>query len=148
MIPFPWREKAPWMLVNKERLAKLIIVKDILKWSHLDESKNYIGGWSMMIHCGNESSSEKFQNDLIWINTKSRSDVGEPSNTGESDNTKRNSKMTSSRRRNKVHCTLVNDETLAKFILLREILKWSHFDQKKKYIGCWSTMKYWWNSSW
>ena len=47
----------------------------------------------------------------------------------------------------KEHRTLVNDEILLKFRMMREILKWYHFDEEKNTIGRWSMMKYYWNSS-
>ena len=74
---------------------------------------------------------------------KSTSDVGQWWNIGEIHHGDTNSKMISSGGREKVHRKFVNDETLVKFIIFTEILKWSHLDEEKKYIGCWSIMKDW-----
>ena len=59
----------------------------------------------------------------------------------------RNSKIIPFSWREKEDRTLVNHEILLKFIIMREIPTWSHFDEAKKNIAHWSMMKYSWNSS-
>ena len=72
---------------------------------------------------------------------KGTTDVGPWWKIVEIHDDERNSKMVSFGRKEKVHWMLVNDEILLKFTMVREILKWSHFDEKKRYIGCWSMRK-------
>ena len=78
---------------------------------------------------------------------KRTSDVGQWWNIVEIHHFQRNSKMIRFWWRENEHQTLVNDEILLKFIIFREILKWSDFDEEKKNIRCWSIMKYCWNLS-
>ena len=49
--------------------------------------------------------------------------------------------------REKKHSTLVNDQTLFKFTMFKEILKWPNFDQEKKSIVLCSNIKYYRNPS-
>ena len=117
MIWFWWREKEHQTLLNDEILLKFIMMREILKWSDFDEEKKNIRRWSMMKYCWNSSCYD------------------------------RNSKMIWYWWREKEHQTLVNDEILLKFIMLREILKWSDIDEERKNIGRCSMMEYSWNSS-
>ena len=84
---------------------------------------------------------------MILMKRKRTSDVGQWWNIVEIHHDERNSKMIWFWWREKEHQTLVNDEILLKFIIFREILKWSDFDEEKKNIKRWSMMKYCWNSS-
>ena len=53
MISSGWREKGHGMFVNNETLLEFMILREILKWSHLYEEDSYIGWWLMMKHCLN-----------------------------------------------------------------------------------------------
>ena len=148
MISSRWREKGHRMLRNHQTLTNLIIFREIVQWSHLDEEKKDIGCWSIIKHWRISLFWEKFFNDLISMKRKRTSDVAKSSNIDESHHRKRNCSMISSRWREKGHRILVNDETLPNLILLREIVQWSHLDEEKKDIGCWSMIKHWRISSW
>ena len=141
------RQKEHRTLGNDEILLKFIIIREILQWWNLDEEKNYIGCWSIMKNCWNWSSWKQFQYDLILIAGKSTSDVGQWWNIVEIHDAKRDSRMIWLWWREKVHRVLVNDQVLLKFIIFKGILKWSYFDEEKKFIGCWWMMKYGWNWS-
>ena len=147
MIWYWWRENEHRTLVNDEILLKFIIFREILKWSDFDEENKNIGRWSMMEYCSNSSWWEKFKTDLILKKRKTTSDVGQWWNIVEIHHLQRNSKMIWFWWREKEYWTLVNVEILLKFIMMGEILKWSHSEKEKNKIGRWSMMKYCWNSS-
>ena len=69
-------------------------------------------------------------------------DVGQWWNIVQIHHDERNSKLISFWWREKEHQTLVNDEILLKFIIFREILKWSEILMKRKRI---LDVGQWWN---
>ena len=147
MVWFSSREKVHGMLVNDEIRLKLVIVREILIWSPFHEERNHIARWSMMKYCRNSSSSEGYQNDLILMKRKSTSNIGRWWNIMEIHPAESNSKAIVFWPKGEERVTLLNDEILLKFIIFRQILKWSYCDEQKQYIGCWSMMKYCGDSS-
>ena len=123
------------------------MMRGALQWSHVDEEKNHSACCSMIKHWRMWWWWEKFLNDLISMKRKRTSDVGQWSNIGECLHLQRNCSMISSRWREKGHRMLVNDQTLANVFIVREIVQWSHLDEEKKDIGCWSMIKHWRMSS-
>ena len=90
----------------------------------------------MFKHWGMCSSSGKVLNDLISMKRKTTWGVGEWLNILECVHRKRNFWMILSRWREKGHRMLVNHRTLVNVTVLREIVQWSHLDEKKKDIRC------------
>ena len=128
-----------------------IIFREILKWSEIFMKRkrtSNVGQWWNIVEIHHRKRNSK----MIWFwwfwwRENEHQDVGQWWNIVEIHDFQRNSKMIRFWWREKEHQTLVNDEILLKFIIMREILKWSDFDEEKKNIRRWSMMKYCWNSS-
>ena len=143
MISSRWREKGHRMLRNHQTLTNLIIFREIVQPSHLDEEQKDIGCCEIIKHWRISSSSEKLFNHLISMKSKRTSDVDQSSHIDECDDDERNCSMISSRWREKGHRMLVNHHTLMNVMMMREIVQWSDLDEEKKDMGCWSMMKHW-----
>ena len=144
MISCWWREKVHGMLVNDEILLKLsLLLTEILKWSHFDDEKKYIGCSSMMNDWWN--SPFFWWSILKWsLFDEEKKYIGCQSMMKDCWNSSscwsccwEHYKMISFCWREKVHVMLVDDGRFFKFMLLRSNLNWSHFDEEKKYMGCW-----------
>ena len=136
------REKEHATLVNHEILLKRFIFRETLKRSHFDEENKNIGRWSMIKYCRISLSWTKFYNDLILIKTKGTSHVRQWWNIAEINHDQRDSKMITFWQRPNEHRMLVNNKISLKFILVRQILKWSHFQKRKRtsHVGqLWNT---------
>ena len=131
------------MLVNHHTLPNGFILKEIVQWSDLNEENKDIGCCEIVKHSRISSFSEKLFNDLIPMKRKTTSDVGQSSNIGECDDAAGNCLMLWSRRREKGHRMLVNHQTLANAMMLREIVQWSDLNEAKKDIRCWLIIKHW-----
>ena len=143
IISSRWREKGHRMSVNDETMANMMMLRDILQWSHLNEEKEDGVCCSILKHWRMCSSCEKFFNDLISMTRKRTSDIGQSSKIGECDDDGCKTSMISSRWKEKEHRMLVNDQTLANVMMLRGTLQWPHLVEEKKGIGCWSMIKHW-----
>ena len=128
MISSRWRKKGHRMLPNHQTLTNVMMIREIVQWSHLDEEKKDIGCCQIIKHWRISSSSEKLFNDLISMKKKRTSDVAKSSNIDESHPGKRNCSMIWSRWREKGHRMLPNYQTLTNLIIVREIVQWSHLD--------------------
>ena len=142
MISFRLREKGHRLLVNEQRVANVMMIRDIVQWSHLDEKKKDIRCSSMIKHSRMLWLSEKLFSDLIQMKRKKTSNICESSNINECFHRKRNCSMISSRQREKGHRMLVNDQTLENVTLLKVIDQWSHLDEEKTGIGRWLMNKH------
>ena len=135
MISSRWRAKGHHMLVNHHTLMNVMMMREIVQWSDLDEEKKDIGCWSIITHWWMWWWWEKLFNDFISMKRKTTSDVGQSSNIGECLHLQRNCSMIWSRWREKGHRMLVNHQTLANMFLLREILQSSQLDYEKRANG-------------
>ena len=93
MICSRWREKGYRMLVNDKTLPNVMMLREIVQLSHLDEEKKGIRCSSMIKHWRMWWWSEKLFNDLISMKRKRTSDVGQWSNIDECVHRQRNSSM-------------------------------------------------------
>ena len=75
--------KKPRTLVNDEILFKFLMVREILKRADLDENKTNIRRCPMMKHSWNPAWWRKFWRDLIYMNSKKTSNVGQRLNIAE-----------------------------------------------------------------
>ena len=122
MISSRLREKGHRMLPNHQTLTNLILLREIVQWSDLDEEKKDIGCCQIIKHWRISSLWEKLFNDLISMKRKRTSDVAKSSNIDESHPAKRNCSMIWSRWREKGHRMLPNHQTLPNLMILREIV--------------------------
>ena len=155
---FDEENKEYWTLVNDgniveihhdERNSKTDLI--LMKRKRTSD----VGQWWNIVEIHHDERNSKMiwfwwreKERLILMKRKRILDVGQCWNIVEIHHDGRNSKMIWFWWREKEHQTLVNDEILLKFIIFREILKWSDFDEENKNIGRWSMMEYCWNSSW
>ena len=148
MTSYRWRQKGHQMLVNDQTLANMMMLREIVQWSNIDEEKKNIGCWSIIKYCRMRWCCEKLFNDLISMKRKRTSDIGQSSNIGECDDAERNCLMIWSWWRRKRHQMLVNHQALTNVFIVREFVQWSHLDEEKRDIRCSSIMKHWRMCSW
>ena len=127
MISFWWRQKQHRTFLNDKALFKFVMMGELLTWCHFYQEEKRIARSWMLKYCWNCLWSEKFENDLILMGRKRRSEVGHRSSSVELHHGQRNSKMISFSWTEEEYQKLGNDEILLQFIILREILKSSHF---------------------
>ena len=70
MISSRWREEGYRRMWNDQSLPNVMMGREILQWSHLDEEKIDIWCWRMIKHWGMFCWWERIFNDLVWMKRK------------------------------------------------------------------------------